>query len=374
MKYKSFSRLALCVFIAAAGIMAGGCTSEPTGMAETVMPADPERLETESPTAEQGAYWPTDGWRTSTPEAQGMDGDLLDRMIDNIELLKMNLHSILVIRNGYIVHETYFGSQSAEQSHIQYSVTKSFISTLVGIAVDRGSIDRIDLRVLDFFPGMTVANPDPRKESMTVEDLLTMRSGLDWNDSDQDFENIFRSTNWVQFMLNLPMVRDPGSEFVYCSGCTNLLSAILQEATGKTARDFGEEVLFAPLGISNLRWEADPTGISIGGWGLFITPRDMAKLGYLFLKRGEWDRQQIVSAAWVDDATRKHTPTDGTLGYGYQWWTYPSWGAYAALGRDGQMIFVIPESDLIVVTTAGGIGHDRIFQLIEAYIHPAIET
>lgn len=374
MKYKSFSRLALCVFIAAAGIMAGGCTSEPTGMAETVMPADPERLEAESPTAEQRAYWPTDGWRTSTPEAQAMDGDMLARMVDSIEFLKMNIHSILVIRNGYIIHETYFGSQSAEQSHIQYSVTKSFISTLVGIAVDRGSIDRIDLRVLDFFPGMTVANPDPRKESMTVEDLLTMRSGLDWNDSDKDFEKIFRSTNWVQFMLNLPMVRDPGSEFVYCSGCTNLLSAILQEATGKTARDFGEEVLFAPLGISDLRWETDPTGKSIGGWGLFITPRDMAKLGYLFLKRGEWDGQQIVSAAWVDDATRKHTPTDGTLGYGYQWWTYPSWGAYAALGRDGQMIFVIPETDLIVVTTAGGIGHDRIFQLIEAYIHPAIET
>ncbi|MBN2086251.1 MAG: serine hydrolase [Anaerolineales bacterium] len=325
-----------------------------------------------SPTAEQGAYWPTDGWRTSTPEAQGMDGDMLERMIGGIELQKLNLHSILVVHNGYIVHETYFGSQAADQRHIQYSVTKSFVSTLIGIAVDRGWIDRIDRRVMEFFPGRTAANPDPRKESMTVEDLLTMRSGLDWHDSDQDFSNIFRSTDWVQFMLDLPMVASPGTGFTYCSGCTNLLSAVLQEATGETARNFGGEALFQPLGISDLDWEDDPKGISIGGWGLFITPRDMAKLGYLYLRGGEWDGRRILSADWVREATREHTTTDGALGYGYQWWTYPSWDAYAALGRDGQTIFVIPGEELIVVTTAGGVGHDKIFQLIEDYVYPAI--
>ncbi len=321
---------------------------------------------------EEGEYWPTDGWRTSTPEAQGMDGGVLDQMIGAVKTRKLNLDSLLVICNGYIVQETYFGSQSADQRHIQFSVTKSFVSTLVGIALDRGLIGGIDRRVLDFFPGVTITDPDPRKEKMTLEDLLTMRSGLNWSDTDQDFSSLFRSTDWVQHMLNLPMVAEPGTVFTYCSGCTNLLSAVLQEAVGKTAREFGQEALFQPLGISDLVWETDPTGKSIGGWGLFLAPRDMAKLGYLYLNRGEWEGKRIVSAAWVDDATRKHTATDGNLGYGYQWWTYPSWNAYAALGRDGQTIFVIPGSKVIVVTTASGVGHDKIFQLIEDYVHPAI--
>jgi len=303
-----------------------------------------------------------------------MDGGILDQMVDNIKVQKLRLDSLLVIRNGYIVHETYFGSQSADQRHIQYSVTKSFVSTLFGIAVDRGSIDRLDRRVLDFFPGTMVGNPDPRKESMTLEDLLTMRSGLDWSDTDQEFNSLLGSNDWVEYMLGLPMVAEPGTAFTYCSGCTNLLSAVLQEATGMTARDFGEEPLFQPLGISDLRLESDPAGISIGGWGLFLTPRDMAKLGYLYLHEGEWDGRRIVSADWVKEATRKHTATDGILGYGYQWWTYPSWGAYSALGRDGQTIFVIPGADVIVVTTAGGVGHDRIFRLIEQYVYPAINS
>jgi CubicO group peptidase (beta-lactamase class C family) len=348
-----------------------GCASAPAAAPNTTAT---QPSSTVSPTAEQGEYWPTGGWRTSTPEAQGMDGGILDQMVDNIKAQKLRLDSLLVIRNGYIVHETYFGSQSADQRHIQYSVTKSFVSTLIGIALDRGDIDRIDRRVLDFFPGFTITDPNPRRESMTLEDLLTMRSGLKWSDTDQDFSDLFRSTDWVRHMLNLPMVAEPGTKFSYCSGCTNLLSAVLQEATGMTAREFGEEALFRPLGISDLRWESDPAGISIGGWGLFLTPRDMAKLGFLYLHDGEWDGHQIVSAGWVKEATRKHTATDGTLGYGYQWWTYPSWDAYAALGRDGQTIFVIPGADVIVVTTAGGVGHDRIFRLIEQYVYPAINS
>ncbi len=349
-------------------LILSGCASAPA--AQT--PAETRPSPSESPAVEQGEYWPTDGWRTSAPETQGMNGGVLDRMIDSIQVQKLNLDSLLVIRNGYIVHETYFGSHAADQRHIQYSVTKSFVSTLIGIALDRGRIDRIDRRVLDYFPGITVTDPDPRREGMTLEDLLTMRSGLQWSDTDQDFNDLFRSTDWVQHMLNLPMVAEPGTVFTYCSGCTNLLSAVLQEAVGKTARDFGKEALFQPLGISDLVWENDPTGISIGGWGLFLAPRNMAKLGYLFLNRGEWDGRRIVSAEWVDEATRKHTPTDGNLGYGYQWWTYPKWDAFAALGRDGQTIFVIPGSKLIVVTTAGGVGHDKIFQLIEDYVYPAI--
>jgi CubicO group peptidase (beta-lactamase class C family) len=138
-------------------------------------------------------------------------------------------------------------------------------------------------------------------------------------------------------------------------------------------RDFAEQYLFQPLGISNVRWDTDAAGIPIGGWGLQLTPRDMAKLGYLYLQDGEWDGRQIISAQWVENATRKHTETDGDLGYGYQWWTHPSLAGYTALGRYGQTIFVIPEADLVIVTTAEIEDHDEVFQLIERYILPAAQ-
>jgi CubicO group peptidase (beta-lactamase class C family) len=137
-------------------------------------------------------------------------------------------------------------------------------------------------------------------------------------------------------------------------------------------RDFADQYLFQPLGISNIQWDTDAAGILIGGWGLQITPRDMAKLGYLYLREGQWDGQQIVSAEWVKNATRKHTETGGDLGYGYQWWTHPALEGYTATGRYGQTIFVIPKADLVVVTTAEGTDHDDIFRLIEQYILPAV--
>ena len=169
------------------------------------------------------------------------------------------------------------------------------------------------------------------------------------------------------------MIAAPGSQFNYCSGCSHLLSAIVHHTTEMNPRDFAEEYLFKPLGISNARWDTDAEGIPVGGWGLQLTPRDMAKLGYLYLRHGQWAGQQIVSSEWVANATRTHTETDGELGYGYQWWTYPSLKAYTALGRDGQTVFVVPELDLIVVTTAETYGHDQIFQLIQQYILPAVQ-
>jgi CubicO group peptidase (beta-lactamase class C family) len=184
---------------------------------------------------------------------------------------------------------------------------------------------------------------------------------------------MYRSLDWVQYVLDKPMSQPPGSQFNYCSGCSHILSAILQQTTGMNPRDFAEQYLFQPLGITNIQWDTDAEGIPIGGWGLQLTPRDMAKLGYLYIQDGQWDGGQIVSAEWVENATRKHTETDGALGYGYQWWTYPSLAAYTALGRYGQTIFVIPDSDLVIVTTAGMENHDEIFQLIEQYIVPAAQ-
>jgi CubicO group peptidase (beta-lactamase class C family) len=310
--------------------------------------------------------WPTDGWTSASPESQGMDSGKMAEMSQTTA--KLGLHSLIVIRHGVIVSETYYPPYTAETRHELYSVTKSFMSTLVGIAVDQGLLT-VDNLVLGFFPDHTFANLDARKQAMRVDDLLSMASGLDWAEGDPTYQAMYRSDDWVQYVLDLPMAVDPGSKFLYCSGCSHILSAIVQTASGKNGRTFAQENLFEPLGIA-FDWDADSQGIPIGGWGLQITPRDMAKLGYLYLHQGMWDGRQIVSPQWIKAATQKHSDNGGG-GYGYQWWLQPDLGGYSALGRYGQTIFVQPELDLIVVTTAQVNDHDLIFNLIEQYILPA---
>lgn len=319
-------------------------------------------------------YWPTHGWRTSSPEEQGMDSQKLARMLDAIREQKVNLYSFLVIRHGYIVSETYFGSTRQDTKREIYSCTKSFIATLMGIAIDKGYIHDVNQRVQGFFPGQVFDNPDARKDRMTLDDLLTMRSGLDWHEDDATIRKLYTSRDWVKVVMDEPMKDAPGSQFTYCTGCSHVLSAIIQRATGMNAKAFAEKHLFQPLGISDIYWMTDPSGIASGGWGIQMAPRDMAKLGYLYLHHGNWDSQQIVSADWVKTATQRHTGTDtGLLDYGYQWWLYPSLDAYTALGLEGQTIFVIPKLDLIVVTTASLEKHDPIFALIEQYVVPAVQ-
>jgi CubicO group peptidase (beta-lactamase class C family) len=348
----------LCIL----NVTLAGCSSSPAPVVPSGVP---------TPTSAIEIYWPTETWHTLPPEDEHMDSQKLAEMLAAIQQQHLAVHSLLVIRNGYVVSETYFAPYQQDTQHELYSCTKSVISTLIGIAIDKGYIEGTDRRILDFFPDRAFANLDKTKEDITLEDVLTMRSGLDWQEEDPTFGAMYQSQDWVKFVLDMPMALPPGSQFNYCSGCSHLLSAVLQQTTSMNIHDFAERYLFKPLGIKNVKWHTDPTGIPIGGWGLQLTSRDMAKLGYLYLQDGQWDGQQIVSAKWVEKATRKHTETDGDLGYGYQWWTYPSLAAYAALGRYGQTIFVIPESGLVIVTTAKMDGHDKIFQLIEQYIVPA---
>jgi CubicO group peptidase (beta-lactamase class C family) len=317
-------------------------------------------------------YWPTEDWRSSMPEEQGMDGESLARMVAYIKQHSLNLHSLLVIRNGYLVSETYFGSYAQERQHELYSCTKSFVATLVGIAIQQGKIGGIEQKVLDFFPAMTYENSDARKQAMTLEDLLTMTSGLDWQEGNPAYWALSQSNDWVKHMLDLPMREAPGEQFNYCSGCSHVLSGIIWQETGATTQKFAESNLFIWLGIEDYFWSVDARGNAVGGWGLQITPRQMAKLGYLYLHKGNWDGQQVVPAAWVEQATQAHVNTGQVdVEYGYQWWIFPDLGGYAALGLGGQMIFVAPELDLVVVTTAEMDGHAEILNLLKQYILPA---
>lgn len=300
-----------------------------------------------------------------------MDAGMLAEMLAEIERRGLPLHSLLIIRNGAIIGETYYRNQRPDTRHEQYSVTKSVASTLVGIAIDQGLIQDVDQPVLSLLPQYPEMESAGLYQQISLEHVLTMTSGLGWSEMDAGFGALYRSDDWPGFMLALPVVEPPGAQFSYCSGCSHLLTAIIENVTEKGVLGFARQNLFEPLGISDWRWEEDPDGVPIGGWGLWLTPRDMAKLGYLFLRQGEWDGRQIVSPEWVVAATNLQTTTDSVRGYGYQWWIDPDGLGFAALGRDGQMVYVRPEADLIVVTTAGGVAHDEIYQLIERYVLPA---
>ncbi len=318
--------------------------------------------------------WPTEGWLTSTPEEQGMDSELLAEMMDYLqEQNGFNIHSLLIVRNGHIVTDAYFYPFAKSRSlHDLASVTKSFTSTLIGIAIDEGYIESVQQPVLNLFPERSVANVDANKEAMTVEDLLTMSSGFECihEPGEPTLFEMRGSPDWAQFTLDLPMAAEPGRRWVYCSPVPHLLSAIIQETSGMSALEFAQEHLFAPLGISDVIWPSGPQGNNHGWGDLIITPHDMAKLGYLYLHQGEWDGQQVLSADWVATATRP-----GTVGYyGYLWWLSGSY--YNADGRGGQRIFVFPDLDMVVVTTGGGGGNQdgALGTLLSSYILPAAES
>lgn len=335
-----------------------------------------------------------DYWKPLPPEEQGMNSDTLGKVVDYIENWDLDFHSVLVVRNGYIVLEEYFGYYNQDTLHEIYSCTKSVTSALVGIAIHEGYISGVDERVLDYFPEKNFANSDARKHNMTLEHLLTMTTGLDWPEWSIPYGrgNIFaewvNSPDWVQFVLDRPMVLTPGTQFNYNSGASHILSAVLQKATGETTISYANRHLFAPLGISTVTWRADPQGINAGGMYIQMKPRDMAKFGYLYLSNGSWDGKRIIPAEWVEISTRKHYDMgeSAVVDYGYQWWIYyskhPAIDAYAAVGYSGQRIFVIPDQRMVVVFTADivstpmklGISTSVYVHLLTAFIIEAVET
>ena len=325
-------------------------------------------------------YWPTAHWQNSTPEEQGMDSTLLHEMIDYIDEENIYIDSVIVIRHGYIVLEEYPNFLYDEnRSHYWYSVTKSFTSSLIGIALDKGYIDNVSQTVLSFFPERNITNWDERKDRITLEHLLTMRSGIFWDETSAPFTSpdngIYHLMNrdGTQYVLELNMTSEPGEEWHYNTGASHLLSAIVQQTTSLTARDFANEHLFGPLGITDVFWPSDAAGVTRGGFDLYIRPRDAAKFGYLFLNNGTWAGNQIISQDWVNASTRTFTRLEADTGYGYQWWTNPSLNYYYAAGLYGQYIFVMPDEDLLVVFSSnvrqGEYPHQN---LLENYILASI--
>ena len=301
-------------------------------------------------------YWPTKEWRSSTPEQQGVDSAKLADALTAIRQHDIRIHSLLLVRNGYVILDAYFFPFDKANLHDLASVTKSITSTLVGIAIDQRKVRSVNEPVVDVFPRRPIANREDRKARLTLENLLTMTSGLACyaEENELTLHQMMKSRDWLQFMLDLPMGAEPGQRFVYCSGGMHLLSGIISETTGMSALAFARSSLFEPLGIHDSSWPADPNGNNHGWGDLHLHPRDMAKIGYLWLNHGVWDGKQIVSADWVTNSTRVHAHTSSDSDYGYGWWVRPKDKLYEAVGRGGQRITVLPELNLVAVMTGGG--------------------
>ena len=336
-----------------------------------------------------GEYWPTDKWRTCSPEEVGMDPEKLRELNEEIILLMelhVDIHSVLIIKDGYIVAEQYYSEDYSEDSlHPIASCTKSITSALFGIAMEKGYLTGVDQRLVDFFPELDVQNLSEEKESITLEHMLTMSSGLEWYELEyfySDDRNTFRQ--WVnngggiQFVLDRPMVAAPGEIYSYNTGASHVLSGILQKVTSTRTDSFALKHLFEPLGIDQYYWPVDGGGIAFGGSSMRMTPRDMARFGYLYLKNGTWNGVQIIPEDWVEVSQQQHIERKyiEDYYYGYHWWVSDH-DSYSAVGYGGQWITVVPEHDLVVVFT-NSFEEGEILQLstperlTETYILPSL--
>ena len=292
------------------------------------------------------------------PEEAGLDSSALTELFDYVREQKTPIHSLQIVRHGRLVVDAYFYPFRGELRHDVASVTKSVTSTLIGLAIDKGRLRDLHQPILSFFPNRVIQNSDERKNRITLEHLLTMQAGWDcgFEPKEARLSEMRRSNDWLQFMLDLPMVASPGTRFAYCSGNPHLLSIVLSQTTGTNALAFARRELFEPLGIQDIHWPADPNGHTHGWGDLQLGPRDMAKLGQLFLQRGRWANQQILSESWIAAATSNHVErTVNKDHYGYAWWVksqeYP--GMFEAVGRGGQRITVWPAKDMVIVFTGG---------------------
>ncbi|HME92185.1 MAG TPA: serine hydrolase, partial [Myxococcaceae bacterium] len=303
------------------------------------------------------AYWPTDGWRESPPEAQGLSSTELAKALEVTQQRAMPIHSLLLIRHGVVVLDVSFYPFPAGSRHDLASVTKSVDSALVGVALQMGAIADTTQPAFAFLP-YRPSKTDKRRDAIRIEDLLGMQSGLDcgFKSGEPELRQMMRSANWVQTAVDLPMRSAPGGEFGYCSENYHLLSAVLTSATGLSMEAFAKKYLFGPLGIQDVYWPADPQGVTHGWGDLQLKPRDLAKIGYLFLHGGQWEDKQLLSRAWVERSTAPRIAFDKWNVYGYGWWTHPELppGFYEAIGRGGVRLSIWPEKDVILVLTGGG--------------------
>jgi CubicO group peptidase (beta-lactamase class C family) len=318
---------------------------------------------------------PDNEWPTASPESQGLSGSILQYYSSrSASGYYGQVHSLLVIRHGRLVHEAYFSGYDRERLHQVYSVTKTVTCALIGIALSRGWLSALDEKVLAFFPQYPQPPPlDDRKSAMNLRHLLTMQAGLRWDEQSASVDSpqnslfgLYDAPDWYRYMLDQPMARPPGEAFCYNSGASILLGGVLQRAAGRSAAAIAAAELFAPLAIGRHQWDEGSPGVCNTGWGLWLRPRDMAKFGELLLRSGSWNGTEVVPPAWVREMFMNRVELEYDYGYGYQIWmlpleTNPAVNRYEikiAWGYGGQFIFIVPALDMVVVSTAANFDGD----------------
>ncbi len=347
--------------------------------------------------------WPTRRWTTTTPAEVGLDGGALAALDAEIASGALgHVDGVLVVRHGRIAYERSYtydydaltGARARQPGtlglhdpsgpynylnpwwhpyyrrgdlHTMQSVTKTVLSITIGVAVARGDFPDLDTPILKFFDEAKIANVDARKRRITIRHLLTMTAGLEWHedlpfaDPANSAHAMEASFDWAQYTIDRPMQYEPGTTFHYSSGVAQLLADVFQRATGRDVEEYAARYLFAPLGIERFHWKRTPTGQTNTEGGLYLRPRDLAKLGLLFARNGVWEGRQLVSPEWVKASVAPAATASQKTGarYGYLWWLFPygdgSRFAWTAWGWGGQLLFVVPERDLVLVFTGWNI-------------------
>ncbi|HUX95961.1 MAG TPA: serine hydrolase [Bacteroidales bacterium] len=351
-----------------------------------------------------------DGWEVDSSDNVGISSLTLSQMMDHINGRSgHNIHNILIFKNGKLVFEEYFegylyvwdppGSNGdfiqydRETDHFLASVSKSITSVLFGVAMKEGFINTVDDKVIDIFPEYKEILTDA-KADITIKQLLTMSSGLAWDESSTSYEDpandvraMFDSDDPLDYVLSRPLLYPPGTQFLYNSGGTNVLGAVIQKYSGKSLLDFGNEYLFNPLNVEGGAWQRLSPDYYFASGGIFLRPRELAKIGYLFLNNGYWGDKQIITPDWIAESVEKHIATQGrtlTLahGYGYQWWLEDfqvnghTYNSFLAAGWGDQYMFIFPAEDLMIVFNGGNYlkgGSISPFSLVGNYILISIQ-
>lgn len=316
----------------------------------------------------------------SSPEAQGVSSTAILAFVEKADENALGLHSFMLLRHGHVVAEGWWSPYGPGHPHMLFSLTKSFTSTAVGLAVAEGRLS-VDDRVLSFFPEDAPAEVSEHLAAMRVRHLLTMTSG-----HTEDPSGHFRERedgNWVRGFLEQPVEREPGTHFVYNSAASYVLSAIVQQVTGMTTLDYLQPRLFEPLGIEKPAWETCPRGVHIGGWGLSARTGDIARFGQMYLQKGAWHGStagtaaRILRAAWVEQATARQVSNapnpnpEWEQGYGYQFWRCRH-GAYRGDGAFGQFCLVMPDQDAVLAITSGAGNMQAVLDLVWEHLLPAM--
>ena len=316
----------------------------------------------------------------SLPALQGVASEGVLNFVNAVEKANLNLHSLMLVRHGQVVAEGWWAPYAPNLKHTLYSLSKSFTSTAVGMAVAEGKLT-VDDKVISFFKSDLPATISENLAAMRVRDLLSMSTG-----HDKEPTALMRAdgnTNWIRAFLAAPVDHKPGTHFVYNSGATYMLSAIVQQLTGQPVVAYLKPRLFAPLGIEGADWEVDPNGINTGGWGLRVRTEDIAKFGQLYLQKGMWNGKRIISEAWINDATsiqimqpgddNKRAASDWLQGYGYQFWRCRN-DAYRGDGAYGQYCIVFPKEDAVLAITSETSNMAAILNAVWEHILPALQA